>query len=212
MPVKKQFNVGVIGGNFDPIHNGHLLIAQEARHHLDLARVLFCPYRQSPRDEDREVTDAQTRMLMVELALKDISQFQVDLVDMNRDGPSYTVDTVRELNEKNPKWDLHFIIGSDNLKEFHRWKDPAGILEAARLFVARRDANPKKVPREVKELIEEKGPDRITFQKEDSPRFHISSTMIRNRRREGQDIDFLVPDEVQDYIRNHSLYEKRKKL
>ncbi len=212
MPVKKQFNVGVIGGNFDPIHNGHLLVAHEARVQCELARVLFCPYRNSPRQEDREITDAESRMLMVELALKETPHFQVNLIDMNREGPSYTVDTVQELNEKNPSWNLHFIIGSDNLKEFHNWKAPGEILDASRLYVARRDPNPKRVPKEVKQLIAKKGKDRIIFQSEDSARFHVSSTMIRNRRREQKSIDFLVPSEVQDYIRDHDLYEKRKKL
>jgi nicotinate-nucleotide adenylyltransferase len=212
MPIGKQFNVGVIGGNFDPIHMGHLLIANEASNQCDFAQVLFCPYRNSPREEDREITGSQTRMMMIELAIKDIPKFQISLVELDREGPSYTVDTLQELNEKNPKWNLHFIIGSDNLKEFHTWKDPGQILEEAKLFVARRDENPTKVPPDVKELIQEKGSDRIIFQDEDTPRFHISSTMIRERRRNHGSIDFLVPDEVQDYIRSNDLYEKRKKL
>jgi nicotinate-nucleotide adenylyltransferase len=212
MAVGKQFNVGIIGGNFDPIHNGHLMIANEASEQCEFAQVLFCPYRNSPREEDREVTGSQTRMMMIELAVKDIPKFQISLVELDREGPSYTVDTLEELSENNPNWNLHFVIGSDNLKEFHTWKEPGRILELARLFVARRDENPTKVPREVKELIQEKGSDRIVFQSEEGPQFRVSSTMIRQRRREHKSIEFLVPNEVQDYIKSNDLYEKRRKL
>lgn len=212
MPVGKQFKVGIIGGNFDPIHYGHLLIANEASEQCELAQVLFCPYRNSPREDDHEIAGAQTRMMMIELAVKEIPKFQISLVELEREGPSYTVDTLEELHEKNPNWDIHFIIGSDNLKEFHKWKEPGRILEIARLFVARRDKNPTKVPRPVKDLIQEKGSDRIVFQDEGTPQFHVSSTMIRERRREHGSIDFLVPDEVKEYIRSNDLYEKRRKL
>ncbi len=212
MPIGKTFNVGVLGGNFDPAHWGHLLIAQEARLQCDLERVLLIPYRTSPREEDRDVTSPQERLLMVELAIKEVPYLQVNTMELNREGPSYTVETLRELKDRHDDWNLHFIIGSDNLKEFHTWKKPDEILDLAKLFVARRDENPKKVPSGTKEIIREKGMERLVFQEEDSPQFYVSSSLIRRRFKENKPIKFLMPDEVAEYVEENDLYRERQSL
>lgn len=212
MDIGKDPKVGILGGSFNPIHYGHLLLGHEARVDCDLGRIMFMPYRNDPREPEEEITSVQERMLMVELGLKGNPYFQISMTEMSRDGPSYTVDTLELVAEKNPRWDLHFLIGSDNLKEFHTWKKPGEILELARLYVAKRDENPKKIPVEVKEIIEEKGTDRILFQSEDAAQTNISSTMIRKRARDQKSIEYLVPDEVDDYIQENEIYRESRKF
>src|SRR5436190_14542522 len=127
--------LGLLGGTFDPPHYGHLVAAQEVAWQLELERVLFLPARQNPLKEDRG-SEAEDRFEMVRLAVHGNSRFEASRVDLDRPGPSYTADLLREL--KAPDQELYFVVGADILPELERWREPREILRLARLAVVNR--------------------------------------------------------------------------
>jgi nicotinate-nucleotide adenylyltransferase len=183
----------------------HLVVAETVREALDLDLVLFAPASQQPLKGGRSATPAEERTAMVELAIRENPHFVLSRVDLERPGPSYTVDSLRHLRdewgpaEKAAMW---FIIGADSLLTFPRWRDPQGIVGLARLAVVRRPGSP----------VEE-----ATFNSElpelgaaldwvDAPLLEISGTDIRHRIAEGRSIRYLVPEEVREYIEANGLY------
>ena len=134
-----MMRIGILGGTFDPIHLGHLLIAEESRITLGLERVLFVPAGRPWLKEGQPLTDAVHRVRMVELATASNPHFQVRRNEVERPGPSYTVDTLGELRaELDPDAELYFILGLDALESFHRWKEPERVLDLCRLVVVGR--------------------------------------------------------------------------
>jgi nicotinate-nucleotide adenylyltransferase len=199
---------GILGGTFDPIHRGHLMIAAEAMKKLGLDEVLFIPASRSPFKEKNRITPVHHRVQMVLLAIDDIQGFKLSTIEIDRAGTSYTVDTLEKLKEGTGKDDeLYFIIGMDSLETLTMWKDPERLVRLCRLVTVRRpgyelpelEEIEKKVPGFNKSLIilDKTGPD-------------ISATDIRKRIAEGLPVSGLVPAPVEKYIREHSLYIKRK--
>jgi nicotinate-nucleotide adenylyltransferase len=198
--------VGILGGTFDPIHLGHLLMAESAREILELRQVLFVPAGDPPHKQELPITPACHRQAMVELALAHNPYFELCRVDLDRSGPNYSTETVQLIQKR---YDLppelcYFIIGSDSLQDLPTWHRPAELIKICRLAVARR-------PGSVPDLtsLEATLPglsDQLTWV--EMPLVGISASDIRARVRAGQSIRYQVPDGVGEYIQKHQLYRK----
>jgi len=198
--------VGVIGGTFDPIHTGHLIIAEGARDALDLQRVIFVPAGQPPHKRSSRISPAEHRLEMVRLAIAGNGYFTASRVDIDREGPSYTVDTIRLLHDA---WGsdvrIYFLIGGDSLAELPTWYQPQRLLEICQVVA---------VPRPGYELDLESLDVEIPgaaerIQMLSMPLVDLSATEIRDRVRDRRSIRYLVPDAVERYIYRHRLYRER---
>jgi nicotinate-nucleotide adenylyltransferase len=196
--------VGIIGGTFDPIHLGHLIIAEEARTQLELEQAIFIPTGQPWLKAGRPLTQGQDRLNMVRLAIASNPYFRAGSHELDRPGPSYTVDTLAELREElGPSASLHFILGRDALEQFHQWKDPERLLGLCNLVVVNRPGYPNddfsafthRYPQaagKVTPLL--------------APLIDISATEIRRRAAAGISFRYHVPEAVEQYILQHQLY------
>jgi len=185
--------VGVFGGTFDPPHLGHLALAEWARGRLGLSRVLFVPAGQPPHKRAGSVSAARHRLAMTRLATRGNPAFVVSPLEAEREGPSFTVDTLRELKRRERGARLVLLIGEDSLDEFSTWRDPDAILTLATLAVAERPGPRGRGRRPPCVWLE-------------NPRLDISSSTLRRRVRAGHSLRYLVPDAVIAYIRRHRLY------
>lgn len=202
--------VGVIGGTFDPIHYGHLVIAEEVYASLDLAKMVFVPAGQPPHKPGRVVTVAQHRLAMLELAIASNPHFTISYIDLERKGPSYTVETLQLLRKQwGAQTAIYFVIGWDSLEELLTWYDPAGVLEQLTHLVAVHRPGHTEVPG-YREQLEKHLPGisqrLITVP---APQLDISATDLRLRVAEGRPIKYQVPEAVEQYIVQHGLYEVR---
>lgn len=196
--------IGVLGGTFDPIHMGHLVMAEEARVRLGLGRVLFVPAGAPWMKKGEAVSTAEHRLAMVERAIASNPGFQTSRLELDRPGDTYTVDTLRQLREEyGPQVELYFILGVDALASFARWKEPARILELCRLVVVTRPSH-KKGDGRILEGISPGAEGRAVWIQE--PQIGISSTEVRARVAQGLSIKYLVPQAVEEYIYGHGLY------
>ena len=186
--------LGVLGGTFDPVHIGHLVLAETAREQLALDRVLFMPAGQPWRKAGREIAPVGDRVAMVSLAIAGNPAFQLSTIESERKGPSYTAETLAEIQHAHAEAELYFIVGEDALEDMPRWKDPERIRQLARIVAAPRPGCPS--PHEPGELIVLSA----------MPLIGISATSIRERVRAGRSIRYLVPPAVEDYIQEHRLY------
>ena len=196
--------VGVLGGTFDPVHLGHLAIAEEVRIKLDLDRVIFIPAGQPRLRADEYLTPAIDSLRMVELATADNPRFQVCDIEIQRSGPTFTVDTLVELGQRlDPDTSLYFIVGADILGQFHRWKDPEKVLEACHLVVVSRAGHQDD---DWPEWFQgaDSAKDKVT--QLEIPMVDISGTEIRRRASLGESVRHLVPDLVAEYIQDRKLY------
>lgn len=202
--------LGVLGGTFDPIHMGHLAIAECAAHELDLPSVLFIPAKAQPQKLHRQMAPPEHRLAMVELAVEGNPRFAVSRCEIDRDAPSYTIDTLRILRTdgqgENP-CELHFICGSDSLLDMHNWYRPDQILSQAVVAVARRPGydDDGALRSAADELMRRYGGVIRFF---DAPRLDISSTELRERLAAGLPVRYLIPEPVRIYISKHSLYRE----
>jgi nicotinate-nucleotide adenylyltransferase len=191
---------GLFGGTFDPPHTGHLIAAQDAALALRLDRVLFVPAAVPPHKQHRTITPAEFRLRMLALALSDDTRFTLDPVELERPGPSYTVDTLRELRRRLPgDWTL--LLGADQYEEFATWREPEEVLRLATVGVLERAGTlprsaPSNVPAEARD-----GVVRVSVTRVD-----ISSTAIRQRVAAGVSIRYLVPSGVETFIAETGLY------
>lgn len=196
---------GVFGGTFNPIHLGHLLLAEEVRTVLGLAEIIFVPTGLPWMKEQDELASADDRWAMVNLAIASNPAFTASRVDIDRPGPSYAVDTVKDLLAGQPgACDLFFIMGVDSLEALPRWKEPQEMLRLCRIAVVSRpgydvEATAASLRRALPEAV-----DRLRFV--EGLRIDISSTDIRRRRREGRSIRYRVPEAVEAYIMARGLY------
>ncbi|MFQ5593775.1 MAG: nicotinate-nucleotide adenylyltransferase [Anaerolineae bacterium] len=195
--------VGVFGGTFDPPHIGHLVAAEEARTQLNLARVVFVPAGAPPHKLEEPVTSAIHRVEMITRAATSNPHFFVSLTDVERSGPSYSVEMVRALREKwGPDAEIHFIIGMDSLIDMPNWHRPDQLVSLCRLAVVDRPGYTADLGMlgQIIPGISQK----IDFVS--MPLLDISSTELRRRASLGQALRYYVPDEVESYIQAHGLY------
>lgn len=193
---------GVFGGSFDPVHLGHLIIGEEVAERLGLEKILFVPARYQWL-KGRALTAVAHRWRMLELAVAGNPLFDLSPVEIDRPGPSYTVDTLLQLSHNHPGVALYFILGWDALKDFPQWKDPQRIIRLCRLVAVPRPG----VPRPEVSRLEAEVPgisERLILL--ESPLIGISSSEIRERLAQGRSIRYLVPASVEAYIREHGLY------
>lgn len=193
--------IGVLGGTFDPIHYGHLAIAEEARAALGLDRVLLVPAAQQPFKLGSTVTPAGQRLEMVRLACLGNPAFEASPVELERPGPSYTATTLEELRAR-LGGELFFIIGGDAVRDMPRWRRAADLPVLAQIVIVQRPF----VTLDVERLVNELPPLRGRYTLLDGPSIEISSTELRARVATGRPIRYLVPDPVATYIAEHHLY------
>ncbi len=197
-------NIGVLGGTFDPIHIGHLILAKEVRARLNLAEILFVPAGQPWLKVGSPISPAEHRVEMVRLAIANEPYFKLSTMEIERAGPTYTVDTIAELKAQLGTGDeLFFILGRDNLAELPRWRQPSRLITLCRLVAVPRPGCP--LPDlEALEAVIPGLSQRVTLM--DKPEIDISASAIRDRVAQGLSINNLVPKPVERYIEEHKLY------
>ncbi|KRF15569.1 nicotinate-nicotinamide nucleotide adenylyltransferase [Nocardioides sp. Soil797] len=188
-----------MGGTFDPIHHGHLVAASEVQAWFDLDEVIFVPTGDPWQKSDRQVSPAEHRYLMTVIATAANPLFNVSRVDIDRNGPTYTIDTLRDLGAVMPDADLYFITGADALANIFTWRDVDELFSLAQFVGCTRPG----YEMEMKSL-EGLPEDRVTLV--EIPALAISSTDCRNRKERGEPVWYLVPDGVVQYIAKHDLY------
>lgn len=200
----KRSAIGILGGSFDPIHNGHLYLADQARAAVPLDRVIFIPAFLPPHKTSRDLTDPAHRLNMIRLALMNREGVDLDEMEIERGGVSYTVDTVEALEKKHPLAELYFIIGSDSLHELWTWRRIRDIAGKVIFLVLRRDEEdlPMTHPNLEKEL---KGTPLQSI-RIPGPPLPVSSTLLRSRIVRGEPFEEFVPPTVAAYIRENDLY------
>jgi nicotinate-nucleotide adenylyltransferase len=203
-------NVGLFGGTFDPPHNGHLIVAQDAFLALGLDRIVFVPAALPPHKADMALTPAADRARMIELAIAGDDRFAMDRLELDRSGPSYTVDTLRELSARQPSTRWTLIIGSDQYAEFASWRSPTEIRRLARIAVLSRAGSGAALPGgsraesasgAVRSLAAGDVSVAVT-------RIDISATAVRQRVADGLPIRYLVPPAVEAFIFERRLYRR----
>ncbi|WP_306232835.1 nicotinate-nucleotide adenylyltransferase [Agrococcus beijingensis] len=195
MPARPR-RLGIMGGTFDPIHHGHLVAASEVAHHFQLDEVVFVPTGQPY--QKRKVSPGEHRYLMTVVATASNPSFRVSRVDIDRDGPTYTIDTLRDVHRLHPDADLFFITGADAFTSIVEWKDAQELWDLAHFVAVTRpghELNVSGFPKERVSLLE-------------IPALAISSTDCRARVRAGYPVWYLVPDGVVQYISKHDLYRR----
>ena len=195
----KPHQIGLFGGTFDPVHNGHLIIAEFLRDELNLDEIWFIPAKIHPLKNNKEITPASYRLKMLELAVANNNRFRVNDVELRREGVSYTIDTLNELLQQHRDISPRFylFIGMDNVNDLYRWKEPHQVLEKSQVVAFGRpgfkpDARAKEYLSKIKFIH--------------VPLLEISSTFVRERIRNGRSVRYLIPDEVNEYIEQKNLY------
>jgi nicotinate-nucleotide adenylyltransferase len=194
--------IGILGGTFNPPHLGHLVAGQEAYRELELDRVMLIPARIPPHKPVEHEPGPEHRLALCRLATQDDDRFEVSELELERDGPSYTVDTLEQLSSQAPNNELFLVVGGDIAAGLPDWHRPERVLELANLAIAKRRGTTRDSVQEA--LATLRGGDRARFFQ--MPRIGVSSTMIRRRVAASQPIRYLVPDRVLDYIERHELY------
>jgi nicotinate-nucleotide adenylyltransferase len=192
--------LGVMGGTFDPIHHGHLVAASEVQSYFKLDEVVFVPTGQPWQKADREVSTAEDRYLMTVIATASNPVFSVSRVDIDRPGPTYTIDTLRDLHKLHPDAELFFITGADALAQILTWRDVDEMFELAHFVGCTRPGTEgMQLP------LDQLPKDRVTVV--EVPALAISSTECRERVGAGEPTWYLVPDGIVQYIAKRNLYK-----
>jgi len=201
---QRSLKVAVLGGTFNPIHRGHLLIARTAADSLALDRVLFVPCSAPPHKDDGELLDGKHRLELVRLAIRGDPRFEVSRVELDREGPSYSVDTLRQLHRERPGDQFFFIVGSDNFHDVGHWKEFAELAGLCEFLVIERPGcvlrlPPPSVPANRLHLLR--------YQVLRGPTLDVSSSEVRGLLHQRGDVSHWVPPEVCRHIRSRRLYQ-----
>lgn len=198
-----RMRLGLMGGTFDPIHYGHLVAAEVARYEFGLSRVVFIPAGQPPHKLDRQISPAAHRVAMVRLAVASNPYFEVSTAEVDRPGPSYTVETVSLFRRFYPGAEIYFITGADAVAEISTWHRSEELVRLCRVVAVTRPCyDLEELGRSLAELGE--GFERVSLLP--APGVAVSSTEIRERVHAGKPIKYLLPEAVEDYIARHGLY------
>lgn len=205
----KGKKIGLMGGTFDPIHFAHLALADCAYESLSLDEVWFLPAGTPYLDKHSSVTEGAMRAEMVRIAIQDRENYHVNTLEMERQGNTYTVDTLRILKREQPEAEFYFLIGSDQLYALERWHEPEAVLKLCRIAAVSRDCpEMERSFSEQAEYLSRKYQTKIHLL--DFPELDISSTEIREHIRKGKDVSKWVPEPVLRYIREKELYRMRE--
>ena len=196
--------VGIMGGTFNPIHMGHLFLGEQAYEQYQLEKVYFMPSKKPPHKDLKNIIPDTLRRDMVELAIKGNHHFQLSTIELDREGITYTVDTLEYLKEKEKDTELYFIIGADSLYQIETWRNPKRILELATMLVATRYHMTESTMMEQANYIKETYGARIELL--EVPTIDISSKQIRERMKQNKSIKYYVPESVYEYIQKKQLY------
>lgn len=202
---EKRKRIGIMGGTFDPIHMGHLILGEKAYEQLSLDCVWFMPSGNPPHKRNRngQATDEQ-RVEMVRRAISQNDHFALSLIEMHEEGYTYTYRTLENLKMENPDTDYYFIIGADSLMDFESWREPQRICQACTLVVATRNHTPiKELDAKMEELSRRFGG---SFVRLDTMNIDVSSRLLRQWLAEGKSLRYYVPDEVIRYICEQEMY------
>lgn len=198
--------VGIFGGSFDPVHIGHLLIAETAAEAASLDQVRFVPNAKSPLKPNGPIASGKQRLEMTGLAISGNSRFEVDDIEIRREGTSYTVDTLQQLVSLHADWDLFLIIGADSLEQFSKWREPRRICELAIPLVVARAGHEANIER-LAEFVTKSRMEEIRAATFRFPLIEISSTDLRRRVAESRSIRYRTPRAVEAYIEHAGLYQ-----
>ncbi|MEQ9411879.1 MAG: nicotinate-nucleotide adenylyltransferase [Fuerstiella sp.] len=199
--------IGVFGGTFDPVHFGHLLLAETCRQKLELTEVRFVPAGSPPHKADVKITDGHVRADMLQLAVSGYSEYTVDRRELRRRGPSFTVDTLTELTSEFSEAEFFFLMGADSLRDVPGWRSPDRITQLATVVAVNRPGLPMPTPAQVGEWVGSDLASRI--QLVSMPGTDLSATELRRRVREGQGLRFMTPKAVEAYIDQHGIYAEQ---
>ncbi|EDL61861.1 nicotinate-nucleotide adenylyltransferase [Gimesia maris] len=196
--------IGILGGTFDPVHNAHLLMAEQCREQCELDQIWFIPAGNPPHKEGKNVTSGKQRREMLDFAIAGHPAFLIKDLELHREGPSYTVVTLQELQALHPQDEFFLIIGADSVRDLHTWREPEAILELASLIGVNR---PNISLPDLTELKQKFGAaiDRKIFWVT-MPGIEISSTDLRQRIHENRSVRYMTPRSVEVYIHNNRLY------
>lgn len=199
-----KHRIGIMGGTFDPIHVGHMLLAQAAYETLELEKVIFIPAGRPPHKKDREVqVSNEYRAQMVKLAIEDDDRFELDLREIYKQSYSYTIETIKELCTENPENKYYFIIGGDSLRDFHTWRNPEEIVKYCSIAASYRPG----MAESLDELLEKnRNKYKGEFVKVPIPMLDISSHEIRSLINQGKEFRYYVPEKVYNIIKADNLY------
>jgi len=197
MPKDKKERLGILGGTFDPIHLGHLILAEQMKEGLDLKKVIFVPSANPPHKKNSLLSSAKDRLMMAKIAIKDNPDFILSDLELKREGESYTIDTLNEFKKLYPSSEIFLLLGSDVLDEIESWKEPDKIFKEVKVVIALRP-----------------GFDKIDRKNKFAKRslsvpingLNISSTQIRKKVKAGNSIRYLVPPGIEEFIRAKNLY------
>ena len=198
--------IGIFGGTFDPVHLGHLILAEQAREQGRLDEVWFVPAPRPPQKDGRAITRFDVRVEMLELAIAGHPSFRVDPLEKDRTGPSYTVDTLIELHRRAPEHTYGLMIGGDSLVDLPLWRDPRGIVSRAELLVMARPGSPPPDEAELHRALSLTGADELRLRVVEAPLIDIASRDIRRRVAEGRSVRYLVPRAIEVFVAERRLY------
>jgi len=197
--------VGILGGTFNPIHTGHLILAEQARSRFGLDEVLIIPSGISYFKKGMDIPDGRIRYEMCELAVQDNPYFRVSDIEIRREGNTYTAETLKELKNEEPDTDFFFVIGADILHEIGYWKDPEDIFKNCSLLVSvRNNESEDDLKKDAQALKEKYGAEVCMLH---TTNIDISSTMIRQLISEKKSVRYYLPEALREYILKNKIYE-----
>ena len=196
--------IGIYGGTFDPIHIGHLVLAEQCREQCHLDEVWFVPAAEPPHKRESVISPARARCDMIEFAISGHSQFRLSTLEVDRPGPSFTVTTLEQLHAADPTRELFLLIGADSLRDLPQWRDPQRILELATIVAVNRGHQPMPDRSSVDDRLGPAVRSRLLFA--EMPTIDVSASNLRQRVAAGQSIRYLVPRAVEAYIHQHNLF------
>lgn len=198
--------IGIMGGTFNPIHYGHLILAESAYEQLGLDKVLFMPSKNPPHKNIPGKITQEQRVEMISLSIKNNPHFELSLLELEREGTTYTADTLTILTEENRDTDYYFIVGADSLMQLHTWSRPELVCKLCTIVAAERDDMDKEQLQGQIDMLKEYYNAQIRLI--DMPVVRISSSDIRSRVAGGKSIKYYLPDAVEKYISDNLLYRE----
>jgi len=199
--------IGIVGGSFDPVHLGHLIIAQDAQRQLALSKIVFIPAAIPPHKQNHQRASEEHRLEMLRLATKEEESFCVSDMELQRGGISYSIDTVENFQKAHPEAELFFLIGSDSLVELHTWNRIEDLLKICTIVTLLRPGEDNKTEIAAKIKLPLAARTRLMNHVIDAHRIDISSTEIRQRIKQGESVRFFLPHLVENYIVEQKLYQ-----